>query len=150
MTVLVGPGKTWNRCTKLNWPTPPSDTQVPLRSGGRYMSDCADSGTAAAMSKANEACLITDPPWCSFRIPHSALRTPHSAIALPPFLHPFVVQHGGHLSLRQHLDPGRVAVRLAIEHVGHARVDDELGAHDARGRADEHDLVAYAAPSLDH
>src|SRR5204863_7012170 len=80
---------------------------------------------------------------------HSAFRTPHSAIALPPFLHPFVVQHGGHLSLRQHLDPGRVAVRLAIEHVGHARVDDEFGAHDARGRADEHDLVAYAARGLD-
>src|SRR6266576_5747371 len=74
MTVLVGPGKTWNRCTKLNCTTPPSDTQVPLRSGGRYMSDCADSGTAAAMSKANEACLITDPPWCSFRIPQLLYR----------------------------------------------------------------------------
>src|SRR6266581_6666032 len=127
MTVLVGPGKTWNRCTKLNCTTPPSDTQVPPRSGGRYVSDCADSGTAAATSKANEACLITDPPGV-----HSALRTPHSLS--PPFLHPFVVQHGRHLSLRQHLDPGRVAVRFAIEHVGHARVDDQLGAHDAGRR----------------
>src|SRR5437762_9431196 len=150
MTVLVGPGKTWNRCTKLNCTTPPSDTQVPLRSGGRYMSDCASSGAPAARaSRANHTCLVTGPPWretCAiqFRIPHSALR-----IRLPPFLHPFVVQHGGHLSLRQHLDPERVAVRLAIEPVGHARVDDEFGAHDARGRADEHDLVAYAARSLD-
>src|SRR5207302_4500269 len=106
MTVLVGPGKTWNRCTKLNCTTPPSDTQVPPRSGGRYMSDCADSGTAAAMSKANEACLITDPPWCSFRIPHSLS---------PPFLHPLVVQHGRHLSQRQHFDSRGVAVRLPIE-----------------------------------
>src|SRR6059058_5600855 len=108
MTVLVGPGKTWNRCTKLNCTTPPSDTQVPLRSGGRYMSDCADSGTAAAMSKANEACLITDPPWCSFRIPHSAFRNCFTAIPAP-----ICRTARGHLSLRQHLDPGGVAVRLA-------------------------------------
>src|SRR5438552_12062101 len=107
MTVLLGPGKTWNRCTKLNCTTPPSDTQVPLRSGARYMSDCASSGAVAArVSRANHTCLVTGPPHVGRGVLfNSAFRIPHSAFVSAPFLHPFVVQHGRHLSLRQHLAP---------------------------------------------
>src|SRR5437660_347456 len=72
-TVCCGPGATKKRWTKLNCTIPGSTTHVPPRLAERYMSDCADSGTAVATSRANEACLITDPPGCSFRIPHSAL-----------------------------------------------------------------------------
>src|SRR5207244_3367972 len=79
----------------------------------------------------------------------SAFRTLHSTLALPPFPDPPVVQDRDHAALLQHLDARRVTVRLAIEHVRYARVDDELGAHHAGRRTDEHDLVARVPRRLD-
>src|SRR5882762_3084133 len=71
------------------------------------------------------------------------------ALLASPVVHPAVVQHRLDAACLQHFDSGRVAVRLAIEHVRHPRVDDELGAHHAGGRAYEDDLVAQVARGFD-
>src|SRR2546430_17742145 len=59
------------------------------------------------------------------------IRNPKSAIrnCLPPLPHPAIVQHGDDPALLQHFDTGRIAVRLAVKGVGHARIDDQLRAH---------------------
>src|SRR2546422_8964013 len=110
------------------------------------MSDCAPSGAAAdasaTTSGTNATRFMTDLPF-RFRIPQSAFRN-----FLAPLAHPLVVQHRHDASLLQPFDARRTAVRLAIEHGRHTRIDDQLGAHHARRGADEHDLVARVARGL--
>src|SRR3989449_949469 len=67
---------------------------------------------------------------------------------VPPLTNPLFVQHRDDPSLLEHLDARGVAVRLPVECVRHARVDDQLRAHHAGGGAHEHHLVAYAARGL--
>src|SRR5713226_63769 len=68
---------------------------------------------------------------------------------LAPVIAPAVVVDGLDPRLAQHVQAGRVAVRLTVIDAGDVGVDDHLGAHHARRRADEHDLARELGAGLD-
>src|SRR5690606_12040637 len=77
-------------------------------------------------------------------MPGSRKSTPES----PPCVCPAVIEDRLDPAHLQYLQTGPVPIRSPVEHVGHATLDDQLGAHHARAHGDENDLVANEAGRL--